>query len=1659
MANPDSESASDARKGRSGDDETSAAADARHVDSAPVAAAAESAGSVKPAPPAGNASSGERAAVGVSTPRTVWTWNLPLLFTLVAIVVVGGPLFVGLYVWQSSRIGGQLLTLAENADEPREQIKWLSRYLKLRPEDTEVQVRLAVDFDGIATGPAEIDQSRRYLTQALAAVSDTDDQQTADDLQRRLIERLVQLGSGWMLEAERQIIDLDPPPGDAWTLDKLARSLAGQGEELARRIVMGEPPEREEGYWRWAASRPVGEVLELAVEANPDSVELAGLLVDAYINMPEAFAPRDGSVTEVDPAEREARVGRAADLVQRLSQRTDNGYAQWLTFRYSTLDDNRFPSPPRDQLVAAALQRLQAFDPESMRPDSFSELPRWDAQTVLAYATVLAESADTDDAEAAKDLLNAAIELPEGLISPDRIELAYLLLGRVQSRDDPDAAVATWRAGNERLGGQSLLLLEPLTARAAEQAPIDEAQAAVARLREAVEAESLRIAGAGRAAIPPAGLDQLQARLNSASWSVDALQAQVDFRKGDLVDASRRLERVLASQVAIDLTKQIEASRLLAAVYGQQNLWDLAGRVLDDASQMVPANQTLRREAASAWRFAASMGRAADQLRRADDGSFDSALALATAVAAEQANMAPAQRDPSRLRNLVEQAQRRLERGDNPSAQAWRLDLLRLSLPVDQRPVAGGLAADATVAGEQPGGPSAEPAASADTDDSLTLPVRELIELSLQYPQVPELQATATIALLRADAIDQANEALARLEAIEEVDPAYLMEVRLRFAIDQDEDVGTDALVEIARQTIAEAPDATLSLTKLAAQILRTLGRPAASIGLLMSLESDQHDPDSLLQLGELLGLLENIDSSARAASSDLASLDIDVAVELDRVVDQLKQLEGDRGTHWRWVLANRLLRQGGAGDEGRKRLSQAAVLQSEINSRRPRWARGLALAGRVAAAQGNTRQAIESLRRAVSEGDREVPTVLLLVELLNRSGDAAAAEQELARVEGLTDSVGQISSLAVGLALGQGKYDDALARARAGVAARPGDTDALLVFAQTAMAAVAAEQRSVGGRSASGQAAQTETMDRLTEEVEQSLRKAVELSRGRDAAIWQSLFRFKVQSAGQSAGREILTEIENSPLPDGTRFLTLASGYLSLRDWGPASLWLDRAGQARPADPAVPLGKAVVAEGTRDNQALIAALEQTLELAPGRDDIRRRLAMTLAANTASEVPWQRIDELVGPDRDGASQADQLYRALIMINRGDDAMTERARKLLQDLIAKNDPESADPATRMLVGIQRRRWEAAVEANDPAAKVHFDDCVQLYERLTQRTTPNPNDLFGYATMLLKADKLTEAATIRDRLVDVAPASQLALSLRLQLLKANEESGSVLTVVRQWLDQPSGPDDSVAAVTAADILIRLDYTDEAVELMADAYRADRAKMLPYIVVLIEAGQPDRAVAVCVEQFRKQASADPVRLLADAIVQTRQLELVDDEVDAVLAAAIEQFGNDIGLLEAIGTLRLTEERFEEAFKVYAQAEKLNPLSLITLNNLAIVLSEIPGRESEAVPRATRVVDLYGRNPELLDTLGVVQYRAGKLAEAETTLRDAVAATADPRFQLHLAFVLDAQSKTGELEKLWQEIDFGALKSETFTPRDRQRFEELRSKSVLNNPSLTQS
>ncbi len=135
-----------------------------------------------------------------------------------------------------------------------------------------------------------------------------------------------------------------------------------------------------------------------------------------------------------------------------------------------------------------------------------------------------------------------------------------------------------------------------------------------------------------------------------------------------------------------------------------------------------------------------------------------------------------------------------------------------------------------------------------------------------------------------------------------------------------------------------------------------------------------------------------------------------------------------------------------------------------------------------------------------------------------------------------------------------------------------------------------------------------------------------------------------------------------------------------------------------------------------------------------------------------------------------------------------------------------------------------------------------------------------------------------------------------------------------------------------------------------------------------------------------------------------------------------ALELGYEDENVYKLLGDIFGRKSAYLKAARVLTRANALNPEREDIANNLAYYLAESGTRLEEAVRLAEMAVEKTGKHATFLDTLGWVQYRSGRLQEAEISLKRALRAipasmdTADAEFaraeiQAHLAQVRRAR------------------------------------------------
>jgi tetratricopeptide (TPR) repeat protein len=112
---------------------------------------------------------------------------------------------------------------------------------------------------------------------------------------------------------------------------------------------------------------------------------------------------------------------------------------------------------------------------------------------------------------------------------------------------------------------------------------------------------------------------------------------------------------------------------------------------------------------------------------------------------------------------------------------------------------------------------------------------------------------------------------------------------------------------------------------------------------------------------------------------------------------------------------------------------------------------------------------------------------------------------------------------------------------------------------------------------------------------------------------------------------------------------------------------------------------------------------------------------------------------------------------------------------------------------------------------------------------------------------------------------------------------------------------------------------------------------------------------------------------------------------------------------------------ERVAEAERDLRAYLKLKPKSAQGLNALGYILANRTSRIREARELVSRALKLDPDNPMILDSMGWVEYRSGKLEAALRYLQRAHHLMPDPEIAAHLGEVLWKMGREAEARELW--------------------------------------
>ncbi|MBY0523322.1 MAG: tetratricopeptide repeat protein [Gemmataceae bacterium] len=714
----------------------------------------------------------------------------------------------------------------------------------------------------------------------------------------------------------------------------------------------------------------------------------------------------------------------------------------------------------------------------------------------------------------------------------------------------------------------------------------------------------------------------------------------------------------------------------------------------------------------------------------------------------------------------------------------------------------------------------------------------------------------------------------------------------------------------------------------------------------------------------------------------------------METVLGELKRIEGDQGTLWRYASAARLIRRAHLGKtEG---IDQARILLDAVAARRPEWATVQVAKADLEEARSNFDQAIANYRKAIQLGERSPRVLRQLVQLLYRQQRYEEADQEMKQLQRQAPDSTELQALqklAVDISLQNQDPDRAV---------------------KLALAAVSSDSRDYRDHLWQGQVlAATGQQDA---QAEKELRRAVELA-DTEPAAWLGLVQFLARKKKIKEAEESIA-LAAPKLPKDKAPLALAQCYELVGQIDKAHEQYQQAQSAKPDDVLVvrsmgafylrigrlaeaePLLRRVIDRKVEATSADVSWARRHLALALATRTDHRRLAEALSLVGLRLEAGGRINE--DPARKSEDVDEQRARARVLATQSWREPRKQAIALLEQL---SNRQALAPDDQFLLA---QLYEA--DGNWPKAR----DLMQLV------TGPAKNALYlhAYAQSLLRRRDLNEAERCINRLEQIEKTRRLAVGtlgsveLRAQLLEAREQG------------------------------------DKAIQLLKDyAGREDSRPERIFLLVGCMSRQKRHAEALALCQ--KARESFPPEMVGGATVATlramqpSEAQLQDSE--RWLKAECEKKPKSVALWMQLAELYDQQGRYAEVETACRKVLELDERNALVMNNLAWHLAQKPATAPEALTLINRAIELAGPRAELLDTRAAVHLALNRSELAIADLEAAIADAPTPPRYFHLAQAQRGANNAKEAAALLRKATTSGLKAEQLHPAERVAFLKL--------------
>ena len=458
-----------------------------------------------------------------------------------------------------------------------------------------------------------------------------------------------------------------------------------------------------------------------------------------------------------------------------------------------------------------------------------------------------------------------------------------------------------------------------------------------------------------------------------------------------------------------------------------------------------------------------------------------------------------------------------------------------------------------------------------------------------------------------------------------------------------------------------------------------------------------------------------------------------------------------------------------------------------------------------------------------------------------------------------------------------------------------------------------------------------------------------------------------------------------------------------------------------RLGDAAEPLAKLIQLTPAAERAGVLSALPRALQQAPDRKRVAALIdevvlpwlsdkSMAVAAQVASGRGWL-----------GAGESDRALTLARVAHRSEPAAPGPA-LLAMELMAQQ-PEAEDIVTSHLQAAAAQPQIRLAYARTLASAQRLADAVVQIETVLRGQPDLAPPYLTLGALQLELRQFTQGEAALKRYLELIAAPK-------ETPAANAESTPRATVsdsADSVDEDEANPSPDQAAIEAWLLLARsAEQRGDFAQAETWLARIDDPKRALEVqtrraTMLARRGQVAQARELLRNSPERSVDDARAKLLAEASV-LREIKQWS-EAYAVLGQAVARFSDDSDLIYEQAMVAEKLNRQDDAESLLRKVITLKPDNAHAHNALGYSLAERNVRLPEALQLIERALQLAPGDPFITDSLGWVQFRLGRLADAANTLRQAYRARPDAEIGAHLGEVLWAAGQKDEARRVWRE------------------------------------